>query len=358
MTLKLNFRFRVARQGAWIGLLVLALATGALVPAGVGPAWATTLGGKPAAEGAEEGGGADVFADIDSPAIVEPDPVPPNAEATFVTYAALATQYEPLGGADTVEVAVPDKCVKFAARKDAGALAQAKCPPGYALDLDYRVVVTTVEGASAVFPVRDVGPWNEDDNYWAPKDGARPRRMFADLPPGRVQSAAGFYEGYNASDTCWDMNRLATRRGAADQFKRCVLSPAGIDLSFAAAARLGLGPGANAWVVVTMLWEPRPPGSVEPTPLIPPAEAKSGPAIPAPPVPPRSDPPAPESTTTTTTTTPPEPPPAEPPPSPEPPPEPTPTPEPAPDPAPAPEPPPEPTPTPAADQPPSQVSAP
>lgn len=200
-----------------------------------------------------------VFAEIDQPEAptAPPDPVPANA-AAFVTYPAYATQYQPIGDPDAVEVALPDLCVKFAARRDLGALALHKCPAGYSPDLDYRVVVTVEsDGSSAVFPVRDVGPWNTDDNYWNPSDGPRPRRMFNSLELGRPQADAGIRDKYNEISNCWDMNQLIERVGPADQFQRCLLSPAGIDLSFAAAARLGLGPGVSTQVLVTFLWEPR-----------------------------------------------------------------------------------------------------
>lgn len=200
-----------------------------------------------------------VFAEIDQaePLTAPPDPVPADA-AAFVTYPAYATQYEPIGDPSAVEVALPDLCVKFAARRDLGALALHNCPAGYSLDLDYRVVVTVeLDGSSAVFPVRDVGPWNTDDNYWNPPDGPRPRRMFSSLEVGRPQADAGIRDKYNEIPNCWDMNQLIERVGPADQFQRCLLSPAGIDLSFAAAARLGLGPGVSTRVLVTFLWEPR-----------------------------------------------------------------------------------------------------
>src|SRR5207248_9572519 len=55
----------------------------------------------------------------------------------FVTYRVFATQYQP-NTAGRVEVAVPDKCVKFAALN----LSTASCPPGYFTGQDYRVIVT------------------------------------------------------------------------------------------------------------------------------------------------------------------------------------------------------------------------
>ena len=175
----------------------------------------------------------------------------------FTTARAFATQYNP-HTAGAVEVALPDKCVKFAALGNTSALSSQGCPPGYRLGLDYRVVVTRDSGQSAVFPVREVGPWNIDDNYWNFGPGSsRPRRLFADLPPGRPEAQAAFENGYNTVPNCLTLARQPSgRSGPADQFGRCVLNPAGIDLSRAAAAQLGLGSLQNDWVTVTFLWEP------------------------------------------------------------------------------------------------------
>jgi len=193
----------------------------------------------------------------DDPSGGFPPPVT-AADETTATYRVFATQYRPhVEG--SVEVAVPDKCAKFAALGNASALSQFGCPSGYSLGLDYRVSVTLANGRGAVFPVKEVGPWNIDDNYWGGAPGSpRPRRLFRDLPRGRPEAHAAFYDGYNTRTNCLDLDRTPydpPRTGGADQFGRCVLNPAGIDLSVAAAAQLGLAPLENAWVDVTFMWE-------------------------------------------------------------------------------------------------------
>ncbi|MDQ4069677.1 MAG: RICIN domain-containing protein [Actinomycetota bacterium] len=175
----------------------------------------------------------------------------------FATFRVFATQYQP-NTPGSVEVAVPDKCAKFAALKNQTVLNQFGCPAGYRLDLDYRVAVTRDNGQSAIFPVKDVGPWNIDDNYWAGPGSSRPRRMFGDLRRGTPEAQAAFYNGYNTVPNCISLatGQPSGRPGGADQFGRCVLNPAGIDLSVEAAKQLGLGPNENAWATVSFLWEP------------------------------------------------------------------------------------------------------
>ncbi len=175
---------------------------------------------------------------------------------TYVTYRVFATQYAPeVSG--RVEAAVPDKCAKFAARGDTATLRSFNCPAGYRTDLDYSVRVARDNGQNATVPIGDVGPWNIDDNYWDPPSGPRPRRLFTDLPQGEPEANAARYNNYNYSSNCLNLDRTPSGHGGgADQFGRCVLNPAGLDLSLAAADRLGLGPGQNEWVTVSFLWEP------------------------------------------------------------------------------------------------------
>lgn len=174
----------------------------------------------------------------------------------FVTYRVFATQYQP-NVAGAVEAALPDRCVKFASLRNTSALSSANCGPGYPLGLDYRVSVTRETGQSSTFPVNEVGPWNLDDNYWDPLTGPRPRRLFANLPTGKPEAEAAFYDDYNTVTNCKDLaQNPTTKTDGADQFGRCVLNPAGIDLSVAAAAQLGLQPLENAWLTVSFLWEP------------------------------------------------------------------------------------------------------
>ncbi len=175
--------------------------------------------------------------------------------AGYATSRVFASQYNPTNPG-SVEVAVPDKCVKFAARRDTNNLAKSGCSSGYRLDLDYRVVVTRASGQSAALPVNEVGPWNVDDNYWNQPGAVRPRRRFTDLPVGLPESEAAFQQDYNTKP-CKNLNGTPSGRSdGADQFDRCVLNPAGIDLSVAAAAQLGLGYLKNEWVTVSFLWEP------------------------------------------------------------------------------------------------------
>jgi hypothetical protein len=176
----------------------------------------------------------------------------PNGAVTFRVY---ATQYQS-STPGSVEVALPDKCAKFAAL----GLVDQSCPAGYQPGLDYRVAVQRASGQQAAIPVKDVGPWNIDDNYWDPTGGPRPRRLFTDLPQGTPEAQAAFYNGYHTVSNCNTLSgQPSGHAGPADQYGRCVLNPAGIDLSVAAAATLGLGPGQSEWVTVSFLWESSPP---------------------------------------------------------------------------------------------------
>ena len=190
-----------------------------------------------------------------------PSPAPPGAGAanppSFVTFRVYATQYAP-NTPGSVEVAVPDKCAKFAALKNQSVLNDFGCGAGYRLDLDYRVVVTRDSGQTATIPVKEVGPWNVDDNYWAGPGSTRPRRRYTDLPRGVPEAQAAFYNGYNTVPNCVSLStgQPSGKPGGADQFGRCVLNPAGIDLSIEAAKALGLGNLENTWLTVSFLWEP------------------------------------------------------------------------------------------------------
>ncbi|MGI9034373.1 MAG: RICIN domain-containing protein [Acidimicrobiales bacterium] len=176
--------------------------------------------------------------------------------AQFTTVRVFATQYNP-NTAGSVEAAVPDKCAKFAALANTSALSSQGCPSGYRLGLDYRVAVARDNGQSAVIPVKDAGPWNLDDDYWDFGGSSRPRRRFADLGPGVPEASAAFSNGYNSSPNCLTLgNQPSGHSGGADQFGRCVLNPAGLDLSVEAAKQLGLGNLQNEWVTVAFLWAP------------------------------------------------------------------------------------------------------
>ena len=238
---------------------VLTVAALASVPGGAGAQDAGAPAGPTDEAAAAEAGrqaGAPQGAGVASIAALSANggPLPPQQ---FTSARVFATQYNP-NTPGSVEVALPDKCAKFAALRQASTLASQGCPPGYALGLDYRVVVTRDNGRYAVIPLKDSGPWNIDDNYWDFGPGnSRPRRFGAGLPAGVPEAQAAFANGYNWSNNCLDLNRQPTGRGGGtDQFGRCVLNPAGIDLSMAAVAQLGLGVGQNEWVTVTYLWEP------------------------------------------------------------------------------------------------------
>lgn len=207
------------------------------------------LGGAPTAAIAGEGPG------------TAPSPAPPGAGSKnppgFATFRVYATQYGP-NTPGSVEVAVPDKCAKFAGLKNQGMLNDFSCGTGYRTDGDYRVVVTRDGGQTATLPVKEVGPWNLDDNYWASPGSTRPRRRYADLPHGVPEAQSAFYNGYNTASNCISLStgQPSGKAGGADQFGRCVLNPAGIDLSFEAAKQLGLATLENAWLTVSFLWEP------------------------------------------------------------------------------------------------------
>lgn len=227
--------------------VLCAIVVGLLVPVGV------------RGDTVEPPGPDDTAAALDAGRDAGPRPDKPAARAIAVdvgaTFRVFATQYNP-NTPGSVEVAVPDKCAKFASLGWTSALASADCPAGYKLGLDWRVLVRRESGQRLQIPVKDVGPWNVDDNYWNAADGPRPRRLFTDLPRGTPEAEAAFYDGYNTVSNCETLSGSPSgRSGAADQFGRCVLNPAGIDLSVAAAAELGLGHLENEWVTVTFLWE-------------------------------------------------------------------------------------------------------
>ena len=187
-----------------------------------------------------------------------PGPPGPGAQpqVPWATYRVFATRYDP-NTAGSVEVAVPDKCVKFAALGDTSDLSNFHCGSGYPVGLDYRVLITRDNGQSMYIPVKDVGPWNIDDNYWDPADSTypRPRRMFGDLARGTPESQAAYYNSYNNSANCKNLDgSLSGHSGGADQFGRCVLNPSAVDISTAAAQQIGFS-GAE-WVTASFLWEP------------------------------------------------------------------------------------------------------
>ncbi len=136
------------------------------------------------------------------------------------------TQYN---GNTNYEVALPDKYVKFA---------NLGWPtlPQYN-NLPYTSDIYREENDSWVYrvTVREVGPWNEDDNYWDLANGANPRRLFTDIPLCWSEAEYAYFYGYN---------------NGKDQFGRIVTNPASIDLTPAVASDLGLRYLQNSWLWV------------------------------------------------------------------------------------------------------------
>ena len=125
-------------------------------------------------------------------------------------YRVFATQYI---GYTNFEVAMPHRKLKFAT--------------GFKTTL-------TLQGRRVVAPIKEVGPWNTYDNWWEP---AARRTMWKDLPRGKPEATAAFFDNYN---------------GGKDEFGREVLNPAGVDLTPAVARRLGLAKYENAYINVSL----------------------------------------------------------------------------------------------------------
>lgn len=144
---------------------------------------------------------------------------------------AFATQFE----LDEIGVALPDKYIKFA---NLGWSIPKKYKKYYSKP-PYKVEIMLGKSKEE-FEIRDVGPWNEDDNYWDLSEwlniGDGPyRRKFDELSICMPEARAAFEKDFN---------------NGRDQFDREVLNPAGIDLTFEAARMLGLDYLENAWVTI------------------------------------------------------------------------------------------------------------
>jgi len=141
----------------------------------------------------------------------------PRPLADITSRSVFATQYY---GYTNYEIALPDKKIKFA---------NLGWPDGYPYP---PYTATLYRSGYWVWNVliREVGPWNIDDNYW---DSAR--RLFGDLPLGKPEAEAAYYDGYN---------------GGKDQYGRTVTVPCAVDLTPAVAADLGLAYLQNAWITV------------------------------------------------------------------------------------------------------------
>jgi hypothetical protein len=263
---------RLLRLAAVVATVVGAVFTAPALTAGSqspakGAARTTSAGNAPPLpHGAAAARAAGAQAGPDRPNVVPPrsaSPISPQVgpsaqiqPADYATYQVYATQYYP-NTPGSAEIAVPDQCAKFASLDWTGALAQYGCPAGYQPGMNWNALVQTSSGRSAVLPVKDTGPWNVDDNYWDPTTGPRPRRLFQDLPQGTPEAQAAYYNGYNPSADCDDLSGNPTGHpGDVDQFGRCVLNPAGLDISTTAAAELGIPNLASEWVTVSFLWEP------------------------------------------------------------------------------------------------------
>ncbi len=148
-------------------------------------------------------------------------------------YRVYATQYYSNFGASSVDVAVPDKYVKFASLGW-------EYHDGYPAGPNYSVNLSYNGNQLNNVQVKDCGPWNIDDNYWNDAGGSRPRRLFSGLANGLPEAQAAFFDGYN---------------GGKDQFGRAVSNPAGIDLSPQAGVQVGLGYLVSGWINVNFNWE-------------------------------------------------------------------------------------------------------
>lgn len=156
-----------------------------------------------------------------------PQDQPPPLSVAYSCWM-FATQYN---GYTNEEIALPDKYVKFA---NLGWYIPPPynnwyASPPYTVDI-YRNPYW-VWGVL----VREVGPWNIDDNYWDTATSTPPRRMFGDLPLCWSEAEYAYFYGYN---------------GGRDQFGRIVTNPSSVDLTPTIAARLGLGYLQNSWLWV------------------------------------------------------------------------------------------------------------
>ena len=125
-----------------------------------------------------------------------------------------ATQYV---GNTRREVALPDSRLKFGDRPS--------------------VRIRRVRGGPRVWArVKDAGPWNIHDNYWARREH---RQKFKRLPRCKPEAQAAYY---------WNFHN------GKDEFGREVLNPAGVDVTPAVARGMGLKKYQNAWVYVRYPW--------------------------------------------------------------------------------------------------------
>jgi len=139
-----------------------------------------------------------------------------------------ATQYF---GYTDYEIALPDRYVKFAN------LGWYIPPPynGWYANPPYTADIYHEDYWVWGVLVREVGPWNVDDNYWDTSSSSPPRRMFGNIPLCWSEAEYAYYYGYN---------------GGKDQFGRTVTVPTSVDLTPSVAADLGLGYLENDFLTV------------------------------------------------------------------------------------------------------------
>lgn len=105
--------------------------------------------------------------------------------------------------------------------------------PPYTVQLEANGLITN----SVV--ITDVGPGNNNDNFWrTPDDPIQPRRWGTDLPLGQPQAEAAYLYGHN---------------GGLNEFGMTVVSPAGMNVSPQVADYFGIS--SSGWLTVTFDWD-------------------------------------------------------------------------------------------------------
>jgi len=123
-------------------------------------------------------------------------------------------------------------------------------------------VKITYKGKSSVAPVLDIGPWNNDDDYWTPSD----TRVYKGIPRGMPQAQAAFNSNHNGGKSGLGLK---------------VTVPCGIDIGDGTYADLGMG--NPDWVDITFLWltdDPNAAAASAPAPQSAPAPAPKPAAAP------------------------------------------------------------------------------
>ena len=126
-------------------------------------------------------------------------------------------------------------------------------PSFKALNKSVRI---SYKGKSATAPVLDVGPWNNDDDYWNPSDV----RTYKGIPRGVPQAKAAYDSGYNGGKSGTGLT---------------VTAPGGIDIGDGTYADLGLG--NPDYVDITFLWLVDDGSASAPAPPAPAPKAASAP---------------------------------------------------------------------------------